>query len=73
MRLELTSDDLIDEIVSTANTLNLGASGLRNIFCQVVNNKYYETVQKGAPGKQKSTILITKEDIKKAAVHLGSL
>lgn len=73
MRLELTSDDLIDEIVSTANTLNLGASGLRNIFCQAVNNKYYETVQKEAPGKQKSTIMITKEDIKKAAVHLGSL
>ena len=73
MKVELESDDLIDELVAAAESLELGASGLRSIFSQAVNDKYYDAVRSsgGRKPEHETTITITKGDIRDAVVYFG--
>lgn len=69
MRAELESDELIDDLATSAESLELGASGLRSIFSQAVNSRYYEAIRHGIPDEHETVLTIRKEDIQDAALH----
>ena len=69
MRAELESDELIDDLAASAESLELGASGLRSIFSQAVNSRYYEAIRHGIPDEHETVLTIRKEDIQDAALH----
>lgn len=69
MRAKLESDKLVDDLAVAAESLELGASGLRSIFSQAVNSRYYEAIRHGIPDEQEMVLTIRKEDIQDATLH----